>query len=125
MITKRTVLAGLGWSAVMAYANRALGLVTTLILAKVLSPQDFGLVAIASMLIETLRVFKDAGLSEALIYHKNTEPHTIDTAHSMLVGFHVALFLLAVVLAPFAAQFYNNPTVMPVVIVMASNLVWD
>jgi O-antigen/teichoic acid export membrane protein len=125
VIAKRTILAGLGWSAVMAYANRALGLATTLILAKVLSPQDFGLVALASMLIEALRVFKDAGLSEALIQHKNTDAQTIDTAHSMLVGFHVALFLLAVILAPLAAGFYNNPAVMPVVIVMASNLVWD
>lgn len=121
----RKIATGFGWQVLSAYSNRVFGIVTTLILAKVLTPQDFGLVAIASMTIEVLQIFKDMGLSEALIYSKRDDPEVMDTAQTLLVGFHTILFVIAAIISPFAARFYDNPMVMPVLLLMASNLVID
>lgn len=124
-IGARKVATSFGWQALATYSNRVFGLVTTLILAKVLTPHDFGLVAIASMILELLQLLRDMGLSEALIYNKRDDHAVVDTAHVILVAFNALLFLLAAGIAPFAARFYDNDMVTPVVIVMSSNLVWD
>lgn len=121
----RKIATGFGWQVLSAYSNRVFGVLTTLILAKVLTPADFGLVAIASMTLEVLQIFKDMGLSEALIFSKRDDPEVMDTAHTLLVGFHTGLFLIAAALSPFAATFYGNPMVTPVLLLMSSNLVID
>lgn len=118
-------MSGFGWVALIAYSNRALGLVTTLILAKVLAPEDFGVVAIASILTEVLRVAKDMGFSEALIYQKRDDQTAIDTANFLLISLNLVLFLVAAALSPFVAAYYQSPILTPVIIIMSSNLVWD
>jgi len=124
-VTKRQVLAGFGWQALSSYMNRIVGLLTTLILAKLLAPEEFGVVAIASMIIEVLQLLKDMGLSEALIYQKRDDAVLVDTAHTILVGFNTVLFLIAAIVSPFAASYYESPIVMPVILVLSSNLIWD
>lgn len=124
-VTKRQVLSGFGWQAFNTYTNRLVGLLTTLILAKLLTPEQFGVVTIASMIIEVLQLLKDMGLSEALIYQKRDDQVLVDTAHTILVGFNTILFLIATIVAPFAAHYYNSPLVLPVVIALSSNLIWD
>jgi len=121
----KKVVSGFSWMALIVYGNRVLGFVTTLILAKFLAPKDFGLIAIASMIIEILNLFKDIGLSEALIYQKGDIKKASNTAFMMVVGLNLVLFGLASIIAPFAADFYDNPMVMPVIILISSNLVWN
>lgn len=122
-VTTRHVTAGFGWIALCNYSNRILGLFSTLILAKLLTPSDFGLVAIAAMMIEVIQLLKDMGLSEAVIYSKREDRVAVDTAHTILVAYNVALFLLAAAAAPLVAKSYGNPTLLPVTLLMASNLV--
>ena len=115
----KKVVSGFSWVALIVYANRVLGFITTLILAKYLAPEDFGLVAIASMIIEILNLFKDMGLSEALIYQKHDIKKASSTAFIMVVGLNLVLFGLAAIASPFAAKFYDNPSVMPVIILIS------
>jgi O-antigen/teichoic acid export membrane protein len=121
----RRIASGFGWQAFNSYANRFFSLIATLILAKVLTPEHFGLVAIASMILEALQILKDMGLSEALISQKRDDEALMNTAHTILVGFNAFLFILAALVSPLAARFYDNSLVMPVIIVMSSNLIWD
>jgi PST family polysaccharide transporter len=109
----------------MSYSGNVLSLVTTLILAKLLIPQEFGIISIASMTIEVIKLIKDMGLSEAIVYQKREDPIALDTANTILVGFNAILFVVASIAAPFVARFYNQPIVTPVLIVMATSLIWD
>lgn len=124
-VTGSRIASGFGWVALSSYGNRVLGFVTTLIMAKFLAPADFGLVAIASILIEVLRLFKDMGLSQALIYTKEDIKRAANTAFWLMVGVNLVLFGLAAAAAPFAAKFYSNGLVTPVIILMSSNMVWN
>ena len=125
VVGARKVISGFSWVALIVYANRLFGFITTLILAKLLAPKDFGLVAIASMVIEILNLFKDMGLSEAMIYQKGDVHRSGSTAFILVVGLNIILFGLASILSPFASDFYENPLVTPVIILISSNLVWN
>lgn len=122
-ISPRKILSGFGWISLSVYLNKIFGFITTLILAKLLTPKDFGLVAIAAILIEILTIFKDMGLTEALIYRKEEVDKASNTAFLMVLGLNSILFVIALIIAPFAASFYDNPSVMPVMIILSSNLI--
>ncbi len=109
----------------MSYSGNVLSLVTTLILAKLLVPQEFGIIGIASMTIEVIKLIKDMGLSEAIVYQKREDHIALDTANTILVGFNSVLFIITCIAAPFVARFYQQPIVTPVLIVMATSLIWD
>jgi O-antigen/teichoic acid export membrane protein len=122
-VTSRHVTSGFGWLALSQYSNRLLGFVSTLILAKLLTPADFGLVAVASMVIEIMQLFRDMGLSEAVISSRREDRKALDTAHTVLVGYNVLLFGLVAAASPLVAWFYRDQSLILIVILLSSNLV--
>jgi O-antigen/teichoic acid export membrane protein len=124
-ITNKKIASSFGWTAIIIYTNRVLGILTTLILAKMIAPEEFGIVAVASMMITVLGLLKDLGFSEAIIYQKRDDQAAIDSAYTLLIGGNVVLFLAAAALAPVVARFYDAPILLPVIVALASNLVWD
>lgn len=121
----RSILSSFGWVGLSHYSERALGFLTTLVLARYVAPQDFGIIALASIMIEILMMFKDLGINQALIFQREDIQKTSVTAFWMLAGYNTALFGLALLTAPFAAKFYDNPVIMPVAILLSSTMVWD
>jgi O-antigen/teichoic acid export membrane protein len=114
---------GLGWVTASAYLNRAVGFFTTLILARLLAPEQFGLITVASMMVEVLKIFRDLGFAQALIYRQDEVEEASDTALLLILGLNAALMLLAVAAAPPIARFFADPSMTPVLIVMSANLV--
>ena len=105
----RKIFSGFGWVALITYANKAFSFITTLILAKLLTPEDFGLVALAHMIIEVVYILKDMGLSQALIYRPDNIEETSNTCFWMILLLNFLIFLIAVCIAPLAARFFENP----------------
>ncbi len=124
MVESKKIVGGFGWITLVKYSNDLLGFLTTLILAKLLVPQDFGLVAVAGMTIEALRIFKDLGLSQALIYRQDDVERASHTMFIMVIALNIGVFLCAVLISPLAGRFFNNPDVIPIIAIMASNLIW-
>lgn len=121
----RSILSSFGWVGLTHYSERALGFLTTLILAKYVAPQDFGIIALASIMIEVLMMFKDLGINQALIFQRDDIHKASITAFWVMSGYNVVLFGLAVLAAPLAARYYDNPTIMPVAILLSSTMVLD
>jgi O-antigen/teichoic acid export membrane protein len=101
------------------WVERLIGLVSTLILARLLVPADFGLVAMATSFIALLEVVGNLGVDSALIQSPKATREHYDTAwtFNMLIGLGTAL--IAVASAPALADFYNDPRVTPVLCAMA------
>ena len=119
----RKIVAGLGWVSGASYLNRAFGFITTLILARLLAPDQFGAVAVGAMMVDILKIFRDMGLGQALIYRKEESSLANDTALTMILGMNIGLFALALLAAPFVAGFFADPSLTPVLIVMSVNLI--
>jgi lipopolysaccharide exporter len=100
-------------------ATRSLALVSTIILARVLVPADFGLVALATVVMGLLQVLGQLGFNLSLIKDHNAPREKYDTAWTLhiLRGILTALILLAV--APFAANFFGDPRLKTILYVLA------
>lgn len=97
------------WAAGMRWGIHLLGLVSTAFLARLLTPEDFGLVAMAMAalaLVETLTYF---GVELALIRNKNAGRAELDTAWTIRL-IQLGLVAIAIFLAaPLAAAYYGDP----------------
>jgi O-antigen/teichoic acid export membrane protein len=98
-------------------------MLATLILAGLLTPDDFGVVAVANVMIASLGLFRDLGMNQALIYQKEHIEEAADTSMILSVSVSLLLFGIGYLLAGPAALFFKNPAVKDVVQVLSFSLV--
>jgi O-antigen/teichoic acid export membrane protein len=117
-ITKRVVRGGL-WVFGLRTLNRTLGLIRTLILARLLAPEDFGLLGIALLSIATLETFSQAGFQTALIQKKENVEAYLDTAWTFSALRGIILFLVLFSSAPLIGKFFDSSEAVWVIRVLA------
>jgi O-antigen/teichoic acid export membrane protein len=100
---------GAGWMVLFKLCERGLGLVSVTILARLLVPEDFGLVAMAMSVIAMLDLLRAFSFDIVLIQQQAVERCHYDTVWTFNVLFSVAITALLVVLAIPTAQFYGEP----------------
>lgn len=111
----RRMAKGAAWMVMLRFAVRSIGLINTFILARLLLPEDFGLVALAMVTITLLDTFSEFGFEMALIRDQKATRAHYDTAWTVAVikGLLVAGLLFAA--AEPIAGFFNEPRLADVV----------
>jgi O-antigen/teichoic acid export membrane protein len=106
---------GIGWTVAARWGVRGIGLVSMIILARLLSPADFGLVAMGTITVAFVGVFAEAGQDLAIIRHSDPTSEHFDTAWTMSIcaGLLVALTLLLI--APIAGRYFHDPRAVPLI----------
>lgn len=99
--------------------DRGIGLASTLILARILLPRDFGVVAMATSFIAMLELLGAFGFDTALIQRQGASPAHYDTAWTFNVIVASIIGVLMVALAVPTAGFFNQPTLAPVICILA------
>jgi O-antigen/teichoic acid export membrane protein len=112
---RQKVLRATFWSAVCLWGNRILTLLFFAILARLLGPDTFGLVALSGVYIGFLMVFQEQGFGHAVIQRKELHPDHLNTAFWMNVGLSLVLTLATVVGAPIIGWFFHEPRLSGVV----------
>jgi len=115
----KRVAKGALWMILARLSDRGLGVISTILLARLLVPEDFGLVAMASSIIAMLELFSTFSFDVALIQSRDTDRDQYDTAWSFNVIAGLAKSLLLVALAIPAAQFYDDPRLRAVMLCLA------
>jgi PST family polysaccharide transporter len=109
------------WQYGSTFGGRILSLVAVAVLARLLEPGDFGLVALALIFTALLEVLRDFGLSQALVIAKHEDDDAVaNTVFRWGVMIGAGIWLVTIALSPFAAAFFDNPEVQPVLIVLGS-----
>lgn len=111
--------AGAVWMVLFKLAERSLGFISTLILARLLVPMDFGLVAMATSFVAMLELLSAFGFDVALIRRRDTSRPHYDTAWTFNVIVGIAVALLMVLGAGAVAAFYRAPDLRAVIYVLA------
>lgn len=106
----------------MRWIDRVIGVVSTFILARILVPDDFGIVAMASVVVAFADVIFDLGINVAIIQRKDPSQAFYNTAWTLRILQVAGVATVLVILAPFAADYYKDPRVMPVVQLMALSM---
>ncbi len=109
---------GMYWAYGSYVGLRLMTLFATAILTRLLSPKDFGIVAVATTLMAFLDVLRGLGVSQALVIAPEGEvTEQADTAFALSVVIGAVLMVVAAALGPLAAKFFHQPmlvAVMPV-----------
>ncbi len=111
----RTAASGVVWTAAERVGGRVLNFVVFAILAHLLAPEDFGLIALAMVVIAFGEILAGQGLTEAIIQAAVVDQERLSTAFWINVGGGGLLFLLGFTGAPFFAEAFHEPG-MPVVL---------
>ena len=120
---KHKIVSGIFWQALERVSVLGLQFVIGVILARLLSPEDFGVLAIMMVAITLCQVFVDSGFSTALIQKKDID--NVDCNSVFYINIITALGIYAVLFmtAPLIAGFYNAPAISPYLRVLALVLV--
>lgn len=110
----KITIRGTFWSYLSVYSGKVLVFISTIILARLLSKSDFGVVGYAFVVTSFLDALNGLGIGPALIYHKD-EPETADTAFwlGLIVG--LGLFVLTWIAAPWIGAYFNDDRAIAVV----------
>ena len=106
---KTKTLLGFKWSFLNKFVTQGLQFVFSIILARLLSPADFGMFAMIAVFSNLGLLFSDFGFGHALIYKKHSSKIEFDSVFviNLLIG--LLLTLLFFLIAPFIANFYDEP----------------
>lgn len=101
----------------------AISFVGTAILARILSPKDFGLLGMAGLVTGVVQLFGNLGLGAALVHKKNIDDEYLSTAFwsSLLVS--VGLVVASIIIAPFASLFFNEPAIKWIIMLLSMNFI--
>lgn len=120
---QRRVARGVTWTIIDNWGRQLLQLVSFVVVARLLTQQDFGLVALAMVFVMLAQLFVDQGMGDALVQRKQLSREHIDTAFwaAMLLG--TLLFLLGLILAVPIGQLLNEPALTPLLQVLSFSFV--
>jgi PST family polysaccharide transporter len=108
------VLSGLTWSGLSQFGRQAMQFATTLILARLITPDQFGLVGMATVVTGFAAVFRDMGTTAAVIRGRDLPDNLLSSIFwlNALVG--TGLMSILSLLAPQVAAMYHQPAVAPI-----------
>ena len=115
----KKVVAGSAWMLLFKFSERSLGIISTIVLARLLVPADFGLVALATAFIGILQLFSDFNFDVVLIRQPGMDRRQYDTAWTFNVAVAVCIAAVLLLMAPAIATFYEDSRLRAVISVLA------
>lgn len=97
--------------------------IVSIVLARILSPSDYGTIALVTVFTTILQVFIDSGLSTALIQKKDADDLDFSSVFYFNFVICIILYLIMFVSAPFIADFYKDSSLVSIVRVISLTLV--
>lgn len=119
------VAKGASWMVLMRFSIRSIGIVSTLILARLLVPEDFGIVAVATLIFGVVEIMGQFGFDYAIIRDMEAKRPEYDTAWTLKILRGLAVGLLLVGSAPFVADFFGDYRIENVIYVLAAAALID
>lgn len=113
------IFSGAGWIVGWRMATRGLGLISTLVLARLLLPSDFGMVALATSFAQAIEAMSFLGVEDALVREHRPDRRFYDTGFTLNLLRGLAMAALLVGLAGPAAEWFAEPRLVPVIYVLA------
>lgn len=122
---RRTFQVGVLWSVLQRWGQSALGFIVFVILARLLTPEAFGLVAMAMVVIAFFRVFVDQGFEVAVVQRKtDPDPAYLDTAFWFNIGIGVLFMAVGMLGSGLVARVYGEAQLEAIIQVLSLGFVF-
>ena len=100
---------GILWNLLEKFATKGVGIITTLLLAWFLTPDDYALIAMLTVFIALSAAIVDSGIGQALIRMPKANKVDLNTAFFLSIALSAVIYLACYIAAPYIATFYAEP----------------
>lgn len=114
-----SVISNLLWRMMERFGAQGITFVVSIVLARLLDPDTYGVLALVTVFTTLMEVFMDSGLANALIQKKDADDTDFSTVFYMNILFSAGLYLLLFLAAPLIASYYEMPELTAVIRVLA------
>lgn len=120
---KQKAIKGVAWNAVNTYSSKGLQFVLGIILARLLTPSDYGLVGMTAIFFAISNTFIDSGFGSALIQKKDRNEDDYSTVFYINLVVSIFFFVLLFIIAPYVATYFDQPIIKDLMRVSSLTLV--
>src|SRR5258707_12487166 len=103
------------WMVALRWAARLIGLINTYILVRLLNPPDFGVVAMAMIVVGMIETLAESGQKLVVIKHPNPQRADYDTAWTMSILFGLTVSVVILLLSPLTEYYFREPRAIDVI----------
>ena len=121
---KQQTKKGLYWTFFNQFANYGMQFCVGIVMARLLSPSDYGITALPAVFMAVAWIFQNGGLSDALVRKTNFREEDLSTSFYYSIAMGIFLYLALFFSAPLIADFYNTPVLIPLLRVTALSFLW-
>lgn len=114
-MSKPSYISNFFWRFFERIGAKGIEFLVTIILARILAPQIYGQVAMILVIINILQIFVDSGLGIAIIQKKDADTIDYSSVFFFNLFFCICIYILIYLIAPYIADFYNVPSLIPVI----------
>jgi teichuronic acid exporter len=114
-----TLRTALFWSAVERFGLQGIGILLSIVLARLLTPREYGLIGMVAVFCSIGQVFADSGLSTALVQRPANSADDEATVFYLNIGAGLVLTLLICAVSPLVARFFRQPVLVPLLCVLS------
>lgn len=119
---KDKAIAGVKWNAIGRFSTQGVNFVIGLVLARLLSPSDYGVVGMVGIFFAIAQTFIDSGFASALIRKNDCNDADYSTAFYFNIIVAIVCSICLSLVSPFIADFFNTPILKDIVRVMSLNM---
>lgn len=113
---KKSFLKGIAWTGVSRFSTRAIQFIVTIILARLLFPEDFGILGMAMLFIQLAQTINQLGLASAIIQKNKVDDEHLSSAFFANLIVSVILCMITILISGLVASFFNNDFVKPILV---------
>src|SRR5215510_15660169 len=106
---------GVLWSVIQKWGRAGISIVTFVVLSRLLDPESFGLVALATVFTTFVEIFLDQGFSAAIVQRSELEPEHLDTAFWVNIFMGLLMTVGGIAASGLIASFFDEPKLGPVI----------
>ena len=116
---------GILWSSIERFSVQGISFLLSIIIARLITPGEYGLIAMLTIFMAIAQSFVDSGFGNALIQKKDRDEVDYSTVFYFNLVISIILYVVLYLCAPLIAKFYNQPLLMPVTRWIALNLIFN
>lgn len=120
---KKQTISGLFWRYAERCGAQGIQFIVSIVLARLLTPADYGIIGIITVFIAIAQVFAQSGLGQALVQKKDADNKDFSTVFFFSIPFSLLLYAVLFFGAPLIARFYEMPNLTPVVRVLGLSII--
>ena len=124
MVMRHQILSGLKWTAGAKFGGQIITWAVTIMVMRLLSPEDYGLLAMATVFVAFMFMISEAGLSPALVQKETIDENSLRQSFGFVIVMNLSFMLILNLSAPVIAEFFGDEQLVSILRVLSLQFIF-